>query len=162
MDKDTLRSELERLFDLEELMDVSRDVLGISPDEVGHTASKALFAKALVDRCVVTERVEALLDSLITLRPTVDRKALQKVSSSLVAEHELPAGSSFGPFVVRRKVGSGPSGSVYLVKRDDRELTLKVLHPLMGRDRGSFARFAAATRLFSRVSHEGLPTAMTL
>jgi len=160
MDKDTLRGELERLFDLEELMDASRDILGMSPDEVGGTASKAAFAKALVDRCVATERVEALLDVLAALRSDVDRKVLQKVTLGLGAEQELPAGSSFGSFSIRRKVGAGTSGSVYLAKRDERELVLKVLRPGLVRDRGAFARFAVAVRLHARVEHEGLPTGM--
>ena len=49
-----LRSELERLFELDDMMALARDLLGLRPDDVGGTAGKGSFARALVDRCVAS------------------------------------------------------------------------------------------------------------
>ena len=162
MDKDTLRGELERLFELEDMMDTSRDVLGMSPDDVGGTASKAAFARALVERCVATDRVEALLDAVQVLKPDVDKKVVQNTLRSLAAEDDLQTGSSLGAFSIARKLGKGASGSVYLAKRDEQEMVLKVLRPGLVKDRSAFARFAVACRLHARVEHEGLPTGLSI
>jgi tetratricopeptide (TPR) repeat protein len=162
MDKDTLRGELERLFELEDMMNASRELLGLSPDEVGGTGSKAAFARALVDRCVATDRIEAFIDMLQAIRPDVDKKVLNNVLRHLWEEEELQPGFSLGEFSISRKLGSGASGSVYLAKRDDREMILKVLRPSLVHDRAAFARFAVSCRLHARVEHEGLPTGLTV
>lgn len=162
MDKDTLRGELERLFDLDDMMETSRDVLGMSPDDVGGTASAAAFARALVDRCAATDRIEALLDAVQALKPNVDKKVVRATLDGLVGEEELQAGSSLGGFSITRKLGAGSSGTVYLTKRDDREMILKVLRPGLVRDRSALARFAVAWRLHARVEHEGLPTGLCI
>jgi len=43
MDIEILRGEIERLFSLDELTALSRDLLGLDPDEVGGTNAKASF-----------------------------------------------------------------------------------------------------------------------
>ena len=162
MDKDTLRGELERLFDLDDMMDASRDILGMSPDEVGGTASKAAFARALVERCVAAERVEALLDAVQALKPEVDKKVVQRVLKGLTACEDLQTGSSLGDYAIARKLGAGPAGTAYLAKRDDREVILKVLRPSLVARRSAFARYAVACRLLARIDHEGLPSGLTV
>ena len=49
MDIEILRGEIERLFSLDELTALSRDLLGLDPEEVGGTGAKASFARALTD-----------------------------------------------------------------------------------------------------------------
>ena len=44
---EVLQGELERLFELRELLQLSSDVLGFDPEHVGGTASKGAFARAL-------------------------------------------------------------------------------------------------------------------
>lgn len=51
MELDVLRAELERLFELDELMVLSHDVLGFDPETVGGTSTLGSFAGALVGYC---------------------------------------------------------------------------------------------------------------
>src|SRR5688500_14303236 len=68
---DILRAELERLFERDELIQLSRDVLGFEPDQVGGTAAKASFAGALTAHCAENEAIEALCDALVATRSDV-------------------------------------------------------------------------------------------
>ena len=52
MDLESLQAELEQLFTLEELVHLSRDVLGLDPDVVGGTSGIGSFAGAVVATCV--------------------------------------------------------------------------------------------------------------
>ncbi|MCU0690535.1 MAG: protein kinase, partial [Polyangiaceae bacterium] len=162
MENETLRGELERLFDLEEMIDLSQNVLGMSPDDVGGTASKASFARALVDRCFDVDAADALLDAVAVVKPNADRRVLSSVRLGMGAQDELQGGSMFGAYRVVRKLGSGPSGVVYLAQRDGHDHVLKVLAPRAIRDHGSFARFAATVRLVARLQHEGLPAGLAV
>ena len=69
---DILRGELERLFSLDEMTSMSARLLGLNPEEVGGTTAKASFAKALAERCIDADRIDALVDVLLTWRPGVD------------------------------------------------------------------------------------------
>ena len=48
MTTEFLQGELERLFELESMMALSDELLGLSPTEVGGTNAKGAFARALV------------------------------------------------------------------------------------------------------------------
>ncbi len=65
MSIEIVRGELERLFSLEELLSLSGDLLSFTPNEVGGTASKASFAKALVERCMEAQATMALVDAMV-------------------------------------------------------------------------------------------------
>ena len=69
---DIVRGELERLFSLDEMMALSQDLLGFSASEIGGAASKASFARALTDRCLEVDAVEALLDAVLASRVEID------------------------------------------------------------------------------------------
>ena len=60
----TLCAELERLFELDDLIRLSQDALGLDPEAVGGTSAKATFVKRLVDHCVDHDAVEALCDAV--------------------------------------------------------------------------------------------------
>ena len=72
MSIDIVRGELERLFSLDEMMALSSDLLGFAPSDIGGAASKASFARALTDRCLELDAVEALLDAVLASRTEVD------------------------------------------------------------------------------------------
>ena len=64
MSIELIRGELERLYSLEEMMDLSSRLLGFEPREVGGTASTASFARALTDHCQQRDAVAALIDAV--------------------------------------------------------------------------------------------------
>src|SRR5437016_6475719 len=100
---DILRAELERLFSLDEMTSMSERLLGLDPQDVGGATAKASFAKALAERCVDGDRIDALVDVLLAWRPGVDPR-LRDVAG-LFAKEELSPGDILGPFVVSRKIG---------------------------------------------------------
>ena len=71
---DILSAELERLFELPDLLKLSRDVLGFEPESVGGTAAKASFAGALTAHCLENDAVEALCDALLATHVEVNAK----------------------------------------------------------------------------------------
>jgi hypothetical protein len=46
-----LRVELERLYDLDALQKLSRDLLGLDPDDVAAESNRPAFARALAESC---------------------------------------------------------------------------------------------------------------
>src|SRR4051794_11504563 len=59
-----LQGELERLFELESMMALSSDLLGIPPAELPGTKAKGTFARALVEHCVTQGALSALADAI--------------------------------------------------------------------------------------------------
>src|SRR5580698_8608475 len=100
---DILRAELERLFSLEELTSMSTRLLGLDPAEVGGATAKATFAKALTERCVDGDRIDALVDVILVSRQGVDPRVRDVVG--LLGKEELAVGRTLGPFVILRKLG---------------------------------------------------------
>lgn len=162
MDNDTLRGELERSFEFEELSELSREILGMSPDDIGGAGSKADFARALVERCFDLDAVEALLDAAEASKPAFDKKVRDAVLRSLFEHQELLGGSTFGAYTISRKIGQGPVGTTYVAKVDGKEVVLKILRPDVMQSRRAYARFKAACKLVARVEHEGLPSGLTI
>src|SRR5437773_60530 len=72
MDIEILRGEIERLFSLDELTALSRDLLGLDPEEIGGTSAKASFARALTDRCSQLDALDALVEAVIGSRTDAD------------------------------------------------------------------------------------------
>ncbi len=104
---DILRAELERLYELDELIQLSRDVLGFEPDQVGGTAAKASFAGALTAHCAENEAIEALCDALVATRSDVSTQVQTIRSVGLYSDTEIPQGESFGRFTKLSKLGEG-------------------------------------------------------
>ncbi len=151
---DVLRSELERLFSLEEMTSVA-NLVGLGPDDVGAHTVKASFARALAERCIDREAVEALVDVVLQMRREVDPK-LRDVGT-LLGEPELAAGKAFGPYTIDKKLSATEMGVVYLAKKDGIVFMLKTLRREAARDRRAVNRFLTQNRLVATVSHEGLP-----
>jgi tetratricopeptide (TPR) repeat protein len=152
---DILCAELERLFSLEEMTSMSERLLGLDPDDVGGATAKASFAKALAERCVDGDRIDALVDVLVASRPGVDPR-LRDVAG-LLGKEEVAPGETLGPFVVSRKLGEGALGIVYAARRGDQDRVLKVLRREASRDKRAVQRFLTATRMVAALDHPGLP-----
>ena len=132
MSVDVVRGELERLFSLEELTVISQDLLGLDPAVVGGAVSKASFARALTERCVADDALEALVDAILVSRLLADERLADLQRRSALHAEELRPGDTFGPFTISRKLGDGPRAAVVVATRKDApdgpavERTLKV------------------------------------
>jgi tetratricopeptide (TPR) repeat protein len=157
IETDLLRAELERSFELEELLHLSRDLLGFDPERVGGTAARASFAGALAAHCAEEDAVEALCDAVLALRPDANPELLRLRSTGVAADDELPAGSSFGPFTLALKLGEGRSAVVYAATREGKDYRLRILRHEATRDRRGLQRFLTVNRLIADIEHEYLP-----
>lgn len=157
IETDLLRAELERTFELEELLHVSRDLLGFDPERVGGTAAKASFAGALAAHCAEEDAVEALCDAVLALRPDASPELFRVRTTGLTPNDELPVGSSFGHFTLVRKLGEGRSAVVYAATRDGVDYRLRLLRHEATRDRRGLQRFLTVNRLIAEIEHEFLP-----
>ena len=156
-DIDILRAELERLFELEELIRLSQEVLGFDPDSVGGTAAKGSFAGALTTHCAEHEAIEALCDAVIAWKAEVNPKIQQLRVNGLPFDEELRPGETAGPYTIVRKLGEGRLGISYLGKYEGRDFRVKVLRREATRDRRGLHRFLTVTRLVGAIEHPGLP-----
>src|SRR5688572_25921499 len=154
---ENLRAELERLFDKDELLDLSRDVLGFDPDVVGGQTNVASFAGALLGYCERQDAVLALCDALRNTDKDLSPVVAQMVTGEQGGDEDLGVGDEVGPYRIARKLGDGRLGTTYLAKKGGLDVRLKVLHPEATRDRSGLHRFLTQTRLANRVDHPALP-----
>ena len=158
MSIDIVRGELERLFSLDELMSLSNDLLGLPAADVGGVASKASFARALTDRALEIDAVEALVDAVLASRTEVDPRFRELGVKGVVVHEELKPGDKLGPFTIGKKLGEGPRAIVYSAQKDGLDRTLKVFRRDAMRDARALRRYLLRVRLASKVRHENLPT----
>ncbi len=154
---EVLRAELERLFELDELLTLSRDVLGFDPDVVGGKTSLGSFAGALLSHCQAEDAVEALCDALRSTGKDLNPIVAQIAAGERVEDPALSAGDELGPYHIARKLGDGRLGATYLAKSEGRDVRLKVLHPEAVKNRSGLHRFLTLTRLAGRVTHPAFP-----
>ncbi|MFO0566465.1 MAG: tetratricopeptide repeat protein [Polyangiaceae bacterium] len=157
METDILRAELERLFELNELIDLSKNVLGFDPEQVGGSAAKGSFANALTQHCVQSDAVEALCDALLASKPDVNTKIAQIRLAGLPFDEDLRPGSALGEYTVVRKLGDGRLAVTYLAKNAEGEWRVRVLRREATRDRRGLHRFLTVSRLIGAIDHPGLP-----
>src|SRR6185369_1931506 len=157
IETEILRAELERLFELPDLLSLSRDVLGFEPESVGGMAAKASFAGALTAHCLEHDAIEALCDALLATRTEVNEKVLDLRVSGVAFDEELKIGSEFGPYVILRKLGEGRLAISYVARKDGAEYRLKVLRREATRDQRGLQRYLTVNRLIAQISHDGLP-----
>ncbi len=156
MELEVLRAELERLFELDELMQLSQDVLGFDPEAVGGTATLGAFAGALVGHCLDVDALAALTDALAVTKPNIDRR-IQVLNDIVPVDGELKPGDKLEEYTIVRKLGDGRLGTTYVARRDGREVRLKVLHRESTRDRRGVHRYLTLTRLVGQIAHPNLP-----
>jgi len=157
IETEILRAELERLFELPDLLSLSRDVLGFEPESVGGMAAKASFAGALTAHCLENDAIEALCDALLATRVEVNQKILDLRVTGVLLDEELKVDSEFGPYVISRKLGEGRLAISYVARKDGAEYRLKVLRREATRDQRGLQRYLTVTRLIAQISHAGLP-----
>src|SRR5688572_15575674 len=105
MTTEFLQGELERLFELESMMALSDELLGLAPSEVGGTNAKGAFARALVQRCAANDALLALSDAI---RLSVHRTGSDVGQTAVPPpkDDELADGSDVGSFrLVKRLSG---------------------------------------------------------
>ncbi len=156
-DTDILRAELERLYDLPDLLRLSQDILGFEPGNVGGVSAKASFAGALTGHCLEHDAIEALCEALLATRPDVNPKVAELRIDGIALDEELTPGQELGPYSITRKLGAGRLGVSYLASTGGAEFRVKVLRREATRDQRGVQRFLTATRLISQIEHAGLP-----
>src|SRR5258708_32421143 len=100
MDIEILRGEIERLFSLDELTALSRDLLGLDPEEVGGTGAKASFARALTDRCSQLDALDALVEAVIGSRRAAGARLRGVLQRGRSGDAARPSGRPGGAFLV--------------------------------------------------------------
>jgi tetratricopeptide (TPR) repeat protein len=153
-----IRAELERLFSLDEMTSMSKSLLCLDPDDVGGTNAKASFAKALTNRCADGDRLDALVDVLVTSRQGVDPRVHD--AAGFFGTEELSKGATLGPFTIVRKLDENHVSITYAAQRDEHDCVLKVLRRQVGFDRRAAQRFLTANRMVAALKHPGLPTGL--
>ncbi len=156
MDIEILHSEIERLFSLDELTDLSRELLGLDPDDIGSTTAKASFARALTDRCSQLDLLEALAEAVLGSRSDADPRLRDFGQNGLFAERPLLPGTKLADYVVSRRIGEGSASIVYAAQVDGEKVVLKVLKRDSARNRGAAQRFLTVARLLGKAEHSGL------
>ena len=143
-----LRSELERLFELDELKAMSTNLLGLSPDEVGGTGGKGTFARALVERLAEEGATAALLDAMAFSKKGVKDEA--------TPAEDLAANTVVDGWKVGKKLGEGGVGITYLAEKNGERAALKVVRFVHARDKGASRRWLVAQRALSQLDDKGL------
>ena len=157
MDTETLRAELERLFELDELLHFSSDVLQLDPAHVGSTTTLASFVSALVECCAREHTLLALSDAVLVCKPDARPELLTHAAGALLDLPELRPGDLYQDFVVARSLGKGPSGACFLATRGDVEYRLKIVSDGVIPGRAALQRFLTYCRLVARHAFAGMP-----
>ena len=152
---DILRGEPERLFPLEEMTSMSQRLLGLAPEDVGGASAKGSFARALTERCLTGDRLEALVDVILVSRKEVDPRV--RDAASLAGRVDFPSGRQLGEFTIQKKLGESDLATTYTAVRAGVTYTLKVIGRAATRDSRALQRYLTANRLVASVAHEGLP-----
>ena len=161
-DIELLRAELERLFDLEGLVHLCRDLLGFDAADVGDSTTAASFAGALTRYCAGRDAIEALCDAMLAEREAVHVRVTELRVTGFSLDPELQPGQAFALFEVVRPLGAGRLGLTYLARKDDIEYRLKVLRGEATRDARGLHRFLTLTRVVAGIDHPALPRRLTV
>jgi tetratricopeptide (TPR) repeat protein len=152
-----LQGQLERLFELEGMMALSSELLGVEPAAVGGTGAKGTFARALVRHCESH-------DGLLVLAEAIRLSAGEEEPLELVPrpQDELPVGSEVRGFRVLKTLEQAALATIYLAERPapsnghTERAHLKVFHRSVTRDRIAAWRMLTAARALKDVRDTGL------
>ncbi len=159
MTLDILRAELERLFELEQLTELSQRTLGLDLGQGGHR-TKGSFVAALLARCVEDDAIGALCDALVTAREGVDPEVQELRARGYRADPAIRPGAQLGPYRVEAHLGTGTASSVLVVRQGDERWRMKLIHSAVAGHRASVQRFFAMQRAVKALAAPGLPTGL--
>ena len=130
--------------------------------------------QAFIDRCLenhpaIGAELKALIDAAAAAS-TLETPAAEFAAPFIngvefndeggVGDIDNGAVSMFGPYRVRREIGSGGMGAVYLAERSDdqyrKEVALKVLPRWSGSDRRRLQRFLEERQILATLDHPGI------
>jgi tetratricopeptide (TPR) repeat protein len=152
-----LQGQLERLFELEGMMALSSELLGVEPSEVGGTGAKGTFARALVRHCESHDGLIVLAEA-IRLSSGEQEEPLELVRP----QDELAVGTEVRGFRVLKALETGPLAAIYLAERPapsnghTERAHLRVFHRGITRDRIAAWRMLTAARALKDVRDTGL------
>ena len=154
-----LQGQLERLFELDGLMALSSELLGLEPTEVGGTSAKGTFARALVRHCEKHDGLTLLAEAV---RLSADER--DDVASSLPtgSDDELAVGTEVRTFRILRELERGPLATTYLAERPaphnghTERAHVAVFHREVTRDRIAVWRLLRAARALTSTRDTGL------
>lgn len=140
-----LRTELERLFDLEGMQKISSELLGLAPGDVSTDTGKQAFARALAERCVRDDSQEALADAIVLTDRTAEGR-LRSVYEGRGAD-DLAPGTVIDGYKLVKKAHDEGLGAVYLAANSEgHQVNIKVLREGPARDHRALQRFLLAQR----------------
>ncbi len=148
--QDHLRSELERLFELDELKSLSLNFLGLSPDEIGGPAGKGTFARALVERLDKEGSLLALADAMFFAK-----KGVKEIELGAIAE-EIAAGTLIDGWKLGKKLGESGVGITYLADKGGERAAIKVLRAPCARDKAAVRRWLVAQRAVALIDDKNV------
>ncbi len=158
---DMLQGELERLFDLDAMQELASQLLGFDPNEVGSTASKGAFARALVARCEREDALPALADAIVLSSSQADPKL--RALATPRANGELKPGTHVGGLRVIKKLSEGNVQVVYLAEAggegsggDSKRVALRVVRHEYATDKAATRRFTTVSRVLQSLQSPGL------
>lgn len=154
---EVLRAELERLFDLNELMSLSRDILGFDPEQIGGQATLSSFAGSLLVHCEKQDAIAALADAVRSSGHDVSPAVMHITGTATAEESLLSAGTELGDYRVARLLSESRLAASYLAKGPSGDVRLNVIHPEAARDRRALQRYLVATRLAGSLHTKGFP-----
>ena len=159
---ESLSAELERLYELEELKSLSSGLLGLDPNDVGGSSAKASFARALAQRCLEIDALDALVDAAQASRRPLPVELVKKLRHGSVDSDERPRdGDEIEDVLILKELGSGATGNVLRVRRGSEDLRLRRLSREFRARRREVQRYFAAARIIGGVTHPGLPVGIS-
>lgn len=150
MEIQALRAELEQLFELDELRQLSDQLLGLDPDTVGGAKAKASFAKALTEHCYRSQALDALCDAVLALRPLA-AEPIRKAAEAARRAPTFDVAHEFAGFQITARLGAGALGACYAAELDRQTVRLKLLHPSAAYDQHGLQRFLTYCRRLATV-----------
>src|SRR5688572_5023924 len=157
MEMDALRAELERLFEFDELLQLSSSLLGLDPKDIGGLAGKASYVRALTDHCDALGAVEALCDAVLASKPHANGELATTRHVGLADRYDVPRGADFAGFTIHHKLADGPLGACYLATRGSEAFRVKILHREATREPIGVQRFLTFCRILAQIAHPALP-----
>ena len=152
---DAIRGELEKQFSLSELVTLSSELLGISPDHLTNTSDVPTFARALVDHCEQNDGLEALADAV-----KLSGRDLGGAIDEALHSNSDPVGqgTKVGQFeIVSKLEDPGSVGTLYAATdKDDRRVSLHILSRRLCQDTSAVQRFLTAQRALRRAKPKGI------